>query len=280
MIGEDAVGGVPGPGVQAMCIEVFLRTRHEEGARLIEDAEPAEIQIGAVHEVDRAGLRDEVVEHVDIMELAVRDVDKARDRAAKVQKGVHFHGPLGGAETGPREDRQAQIDSGGVESVDRLAQHRGQSAVTGVKLARLNDQALREVGVDAPVAALVGVGQGRAPDWRAEADLVKLAGLRRQTGLDVTQALAVGELGERHGSVLLRAPQGPHMMVAAVALDDPVERRPRQEIHGLSEEGLPRHARSPEVKRRPCIMRSCSARWPRARARPGRRKIDTTRFSA
>ena len=65
-------------------------------------------------------------------------------------------------------------------------------------------------------------------------------------GLYVPQALTVGELRERHGAALLRAPQAAHMMVAGVALEDALERRPRQEAHGLREKGLARHVRSPE----------------------------------
>ena len=68
-------------------------------------------------------------------------------------------------------ESSAQIDGGGVESVDGLVQHRRQGAVTGIKFSRLNDQTLRDIGVDAPVAALIGIGQverrtgARKPVW-------------------------------------------------------------------------------------------------------------------
>jgi hypothetical protein len=58
----------------------------------------------------------------------------------------------------------------------------------------LCDQALREVGVYAPVSAFVGIGQRRAFDWRANAHVLQFRRLRRQADCDIAQALAVGQL--------------------------------------------------------------------------------------
>src|SRR5580658_4259439 len=65
-----------------------------------------------------------------------------------------------------------------------------------------------------------------------------LSGLRRQTRLDVAQALAMGDLGKSHHLVLRGAGQRPHGAVAFMARDDLVERAPRQEIHELREQPL------------------------------------------
>jgi hypothetical protein len=111
-------------------------------------------------------------------------------------------------------------------------------AVGGVQLSRLGDQRLREVGMDAPVAAFVGIGQGRAGHRLPQAHVVQLGRLRRQADFDVAQALAPGQLREGHAAELLGAGQGAHSMVAAVALDDAVEGLPGQEVHDLGEQGL------------------------------------------
>ena len=58
------------------------------------------------------------------------------------------------------------------------------------RAARLYDQTPGEIGVDPPVAPLVGVGQRRAPHQCAESRVVELGRAGRQAGLDVTQALA------------------------------------------------------------------------------------------
>ena len=60
----------------------------------------------------------------------------------------------------------------------------------------------------------------------------------RKADLYIAQALAIGQLGEGHGPVLLGAGERSHPTVAVVALDDPGEGRPRQKIHELGEQGL------------------------------------------
>ena len=80
------------------------------------------------------------------------------------------------------------------------------TAVVGIKDAGPIDQPLREVGIDPPVPVFVGVRQGRAPNGVPEPAMVELARLRLETGLDVAQALPVGQLRERHRPILFRTP--------------------------------------------------------------------------
>src|SRR5271166_1870888 len=49
---------------------------------------------------------------------------------------------------------------------------------------------------------------------------------------------SVGQLGERHGPIVLGAGQRPHPLIATVPRDDPGERAPRQKIHQLGEKRL------------------------------------------
>src|SRR5271169_895441 len=80
--------------------------------------------------------------------------------------------------------------------------------------------------------------------------MVALGGLCGEAGLNVPQALSIGQLGERHDPILCRAGQRPHRPVASIARDDPVERAPRQEIHQLREQRLARvHGRVPPEHR-------------------------------
>ena len=68
----------------------------------------------------------------------------------------------------------------------------------GVKRTSGSDERLCEVGVDAPMVRLVGVGQGGACDLAAEAHVVELAAEGSQTGFDIAEAFAVAQLGEGH----------------------------------------------------------------------------------
>ena len=117
------------------------------------------------------------------MQLAVRDVDEARDVATQIEQGVHLHRRLRGAKVRPWKQRQAQVDGGGFQSVDRVSQLQAQT-VTGIELPRLINQSLGKLCVDAPIARLVGIGQCRSPHLLAKAHVVELRGLSRQADLN------------------------------------------------------------------------------------------------
>ena len=129
----------------------------------MQDVEPLEVQIPAVHHVNRAGFGNEQVEDIDVVQLPVGDVDEARDRATQIEQRMHLYGGLGRAEKRPRKNRQAQIDRGRSERIDRFGEFHSK-ALDRVQPSGLTDQHLCEGGVDAPVAGFVGVRQRRAPN--------------------------------------------------------------------------------------------------------------------
>ena len=89
------------------------------------------------------------------------------------------------------------------------------------------DEALGEVGVDAPIALFVGIGQGAARHGAPDAHVVELGALGAQAGFDVAQALSIGELGEGHAAVVLDTPEALDPAVALIALDAPPKGRHR-----------------------------------------------------
>ena len=213
-----------------MGIHVRFGAGDEESSGEMQHMEPGEIDIAPIHNVDRARLREQQVERVNIVQLAVRNVDEARNIAAQVQQRVHLDRRLGRAEMCPRKDRQTKIDGRRVERIDRVGEVETQILVD-IQPSRLGDQALGQLRVNAPVARLVGIGQRRAPHRIAEAHGIEFRGLHRQAGFDVAQAFPVDQLGKRHGAIMLGAGQRPHPLIATVPRDNPGERAPRQKIH-------------------------------------------------
>jgi hypothetical protein len=138
----------------------------------------------------------------------------------------------------PGKQAQAQIDGAGVQSVDRVVQIDPKRGFAQVELACAADKDRCQVGPDAPIARFVGIRQRGSSDGRAKAHRIELAGIGRETGLDVAQALSPRQLRECHGSKLLGAGQRPHARVASVALHDASEAGPWHELHDLSEQGL------------------------------------------
>ena len=221
--------------VQPAAPEVGLRAYDEEGGAKGKRVQPAIVHVAAVHDVEGAGLGRQLVEHVDIVQLAVGDVDERGDAAAQVHQGVQLHGPLGRPEAGPGEQGQAQVDGGRVERVDGVVEFDAEVLVQ-VELARGVDQGLGEVGVDAPVPRLVGVGQCVARDRAANAHVVELAPLGAQACLDVAQALPVGQLGEGHAAELVEAGERLDLVMAPVAPDAAPQRVHGEMFHHLGED--------------------------------------------
>src|SRR5438876_5934215 len=103
----------------------------------------------------------------------------------------NFTAPFVLAKLGPGEKRQAQIDGGGIERVNSLGQLDAE-AVVRIEYSGTGNQHLREVGVDAPIACGVRMGQGVARDLAANAEMVELGVLRAQASFDIAQTLAIG----------------------------------------------------------------------------------------
>ncbi len=101
------------------------------------------------------------------------------------------------------------------------------------------DQDLGEIGIDPPIAFLVGHGQGLARDSRPDPHVVELLGASTQTGFDVAQALAIGKLGEGQAQEVVPAGEAAHSGIAPVALHAALKLPVRRMGHHLREERLP-----------------------------------------
>lgn len=226
------LGRVNAPGVHVAFDAVY-----KEGAGLMHLEQACNVYVASVHDVERVWLQDKDVQHIDLVHLAVADVDEGRNRASEVQQCVQLDGCLGFAKLRPVEQALAQIDGAGIQSVDCVLEIEFQVLVQ-IKLASAPDQNCSQVGPDSPVARLVGIGQGRAVNAAAKSYGVQLARVGSKSHFDVAQALAPRQLGKSHDSELLRASQAPHTRVAAKARHNSGKACPWNELHDLGEQGL------------------------------------------
>ncbi len=199
--------------------------------------QPFEVQVPTVHDVNGSRLWKQEIEGMHIVQFPIGNMDKTGNGSTQIQQGMQFDRRFGAAKRGPRKQRQTQVDGGGVESIYGIRQVQPQ--VFGlVQNAGLRDQALSEVGVDAPVSALVGLGQCGPFDRRTKTHVVQLGGLRGQTDLDIAQTFAIGQLGKRQDPKVFGARQCPHPVIAVVTRDESSKGGPWQTIHQLCKQGL------------------------------------------
>src|SRR5215216_6348462 len=88
-----------------------------------------------------------------------------------------------------------------------------------------------------PVPLLVGIRQGAARDRASDPHVVEPVGHGAQTGFDVAQALAVGELGEDHAQELVPARKTSKTTRARVSTHATLERLVRSMPNHLREDG-------------------------------------------
>ncbi len=215
LVADDrGVAAVHGIGIASLELRVALGSRHEEGLGLMNDVQPAEVQIAPIHQVERPDFEHQVVQNIDLVGLAVCDVNEAGDAAMQVQQGVQLDGGLGGAKRCPRMQGQTQVDGAGVERVDRCIQIDSQRLL-GVQRSGHANQMLRNVGIDLPGSGSVRIGQCVARNRRAaKPHVVQPIGLGSQVDFDIAQGLAIGQLRECHGEELVQAREVFDLVVA------------------------------------------------------------------
>lgn len=245
LIADDAAAPVHLGRVNAPGVHVAFGAGYKEGSRLMHLKQASKVQVASVHDVERPWLQDQDVQHIDLVRLAIADVDEGGNRAPEVQQGVQLDGCLGFAKRRPVEQAQAQIDGGGIQCVDRVLEIEPQVLVQ-IKLASTPDQNCSQVGPDSPVARLVGVCQGGAVNAVAKSHGVQLARVGSKSHFDVSKTLAPSQLGKSHDAKLLRASQAAYARVAAIARHDARKACPWNELHDLREQGLADiHRKSP-----------------------------------
>ena len=155
----------------------------------------------------------------------------------QIEQGVHLDGGFVLAEPGPGKQRQAQIDSGGVQCVQALVEVHA-DGIMCVQRPRDADQHLGEIGIDAPIVTLVGVGERGACYLPAESNVIQLTAHRAEACLDVAQTFAVSQLREGHRQILVPARETSPVRVTAITGDTLLKLVGGQVRHELSEYSL------------------------------------------
>ena len=236
LIEAPSGGFVHRPRVTAGATEVLLGAGDEESAALMEAMPPGEVEVAAIHDIERAGFPDQLVENVDVVDTARRDNDDRGKVAMQGQQGVEFDGGFVLPKRGPREQRETEVNRGRIQRIGGGLQIATERFI-GVECGGLLNQNVGEVGKDAPVAFFVGVSQGAAGGGLANAGVIKLRTEGRQTGLDVTQTFAPSQLGKRQDEELFVSGECANAAVAVVTGDTLVELVFGEEVEELGEDG-------------------------------------------
>ena len=129
------------------------------------------------------------------MHTASGDTDDSGKVALAGKPGVEFDGGFAFPKRGPRKERKAEVNGGGVQHIRRRLEFKAERFI-GLERGGLLDEHLREIGKAAPVPLFVGHRQRVTGGGLPDASVIELRAEGRQTGFDVAQTFAPGQLGE------------------------------------------------------------------------------------
>jgi hypothetical protein len=238
LIALDPGGFVDGLRVEASEPEVAFGSGDKEGRCLTDGIKATEIQISMIDNVKGAWFENQLIEDVDVVNLAMRNNDEGRDTSPQIQEGMQFHCAFVGSELGPWEKGQTQIDGGRVQSIGGLIQFDSEGIV-GVEATSLTNENLCEVGIDSPISDLVGVSQGIARDLSSKAHVIEFPLSRTQTCLDVSETFPIGQLSKGHAKELIETRKAPSPMVALIPVNAFVEFVSGEKAHDLRKNDSP-----------------------------------------
>ena len=122
LIADHAGAALGGGRVNAAHVHACLGPCDEEGPGLMDRVEAREVLVATIHHVEGTWLEGQHVQHMNVVELAVADVDEGGNAAPQVQQGVQLDGRFGLAKRCPLEQAQAQIDGGRIQAVDSVVE--------------------------------------------------------------------------------------------------------------------------------------------------------------
>jgi hypothetical protein len=250
LIAQDvARGSIDWMRIAPFELGIAFCSGNKEGVRHMQLVQPGKIQIAAIRQILRAGFDHQIVEDVDLVGLAVGDVNEAGDGAAQIEQRLQFDGRLGGSKRCPWIHRQAQIDRGGIERIDRRVEAHAQRFV-GIQRAGYRNQMLGQIGIDLPGARRIRIGQRIARNGRAaKSHVVQPVCLRTQIDFDIAQRFSMGQLRKRHREELIQTGKILDLVLAPMGCHAAPKSRQRQISHELRKNEFALMHRS--LRRRP-----------------------------
>lgn len=179
-----------------LCVELGSRDKYR--LRLMKGIKPLVVEVATIQQIERSLLDDESVQHVDLVRHSVRNADKALDRALQVEKRMGFDRTLCSTKRCPRIHRQAQIDRGRIERINRCVQIDAERLVD-IKRPRNPNQILSVIGIDLPRTRRIRIGQRFARKRRTtKSHVVQMLGLSAQIDFDLATRLPICQLNKGH----------------------------------------------------------------------------------
>lgn len=234
LIASEPCGFVDEAVVSASPIEIPLGANDKESRMEGKDIEAGKIGIATIQNVKGTRFQDQLVEEIDIVDIAFGHADKTGDAAMKVHQSMELDGTFAFSKMSPRKKRETEVDRGRVEDIGGLVQNHT-DLVSGIKLSCSLDQHLSKIGIDPPIPGFVGFREGTSSDFAPNPCVIEFGLEGTQACFDLAKTFSVSQLSEGHTEKLIEAGKSSDSVIALVSLDTFVEFVFWQKIHELGE---------------------------------------------
>ena len=232
LVAANARGIIHRPGYLPGKLQVVFGSCGEKRCGLDDQIHPFEIHVAAIHHIEGSRLEKQIVEPAHVVLAGGRDEDACGNRPSQVDLLVHLDPSLGLSEIRPREESQGQIDSRGIERVNRVGDVEPE-ILPGVEWPGFAHQGLGQVLPQPPVALFVRIGQS-GPGYRfPEAKVVKSLGPCIQAIDDIPQPFPPRQLSKSHADELLATAEMSDARLRTVALHQAGKRLPVHQVEDL-----------------------------------------------
>ncbi len=214
LISYDAGVLVDRIGLDDFVLHIVLRPSNEECSILVYPVEETEeVKISLIHHIDGTHFYAEFIQHPDIVNGSICEIDECGDVAAQVEKRMHLHTSLCFTESGPWTELQAEADSAAVEGIDRIVKVKPEGRIISIERPNSLNKNLTEVPVDTPVAEFICLSQCVTRNSVTDTAHIQLVGDSRQARFDVPEAVLVRVLRHAHHQELVVAGEVPDTIV-------------------------------------------------------------------
>ncbi len=200
LVGSQSCGSIDLAGSNPGGTQIVFGADDEADLLPVQCKQSCEIQITPIDHENRTCRQADRVEQAHIVNLAGRDADEHGDGATQIHDHMSFDSRFGLPEMRPWKQRQAQIDGRRIHCEDRPLQSQANILVP-IQGQGDHDQALTECFEQAIVSPFGGIGQGRAGNRAANANVIELRASSIEAGNQIAQPgtacqLRVGQADE------------------------------------------------------------------------------------
>jgi len=214
---------------------ITLESGDKEDAGLIPLPEEIKITISTVYSDDTASGKREMVSGDYIGSLAISDYGKVWQVTIVVKQQVELDGAFGLTEVCPGKQAETKIDGGRIKAEQLVLEAEPLLFTRALAMTKV-PQVKESLMIKLPGTVGIGIRKGALCRGGAQSQVTELATGDGQSVADLSQALSLGQLTEKHGHILIPGGEALSMAFCPAFTDKTQKRDTGDNLEYLAEQ--------------------------------------------